>query len=75
MVALGHSWYPQECCSDKDCFEVACADLITQADGSIIYDGITFTKDKIKSSLDAMCHVCFSPTTRTPFCLFQSFSF
>lgn len=73
-VAWGHSWYPSWCCSDQDCLPVPCEDLLTQGDGSVIYDGITFAKEMVKESKDQFCHVCMT-AARTPLCLFQQFGF
>ena len=71
---LAHSWYPLECCSEKDCQPVACKDLLEQADGSFLYQGMKFTKDMIKPSLDQFCHVCFLEGAKTPLCIFIQLS-
>ena len=70
--ALAHSWYDYECCSDRDCFPVAVDDVVESADGSWKHlpTGTVFTKEKVKPSKDGRFHVCISPTTKTPFCIY-----
>lgn len=71
-LVYGHSWYPYDCCHDQDCFPIKCEDILEDINGNYIYDGLTFTKDKIKNSLDAMCHACIGKTSgmSIPRCLF-----
>lgn len=72
-AALGHSWYPSECCSDSDCKPIAC-DLLTELpNGMYSYGNVTFSKDQVKSSLDGKCHVCISEYesgNKIPRCVF-----
>lgn len=70
LIQKIHSWYPASCCSDKDCMPIPCDKLLEQNDGSILYEGIRFAANQIHPSLDAMCHVCFDPTSLTPYCVF-----
>ena len=63
--AKSHSWYPPECCSDKDC---APALAFFNKDGSITLTSIHGTatlpfdqKYKIQSSEDNDWHVCLIP--------------
>lgn len=72
-TVLGHSWYPHECCHDNDCFPVPCEDIEILANGNGLYEGFEFAKDKIKNSLDSMCHACIGweyGVQKIPRCLF-----
>ena len=66
---LGHSWYPINCCSDKDCKPVECEDLLTTIDGGAKYDKYNFRKDQVYPSQDSKCHVCINHYN-TPMCAF-----
>jgi hypothetical protein len=68
-TSIGHSWYPIECCSDEDCQPVPCWS-ITETDKGHKYFNIFFSKEKVKASKDAQCHVCINPNTSEPLCMF-----
>lgn len=68
-----HSWYPQHCCSDQDCKPVPCDQLIEAANGSFVWEGLTFLKNQVYPSLDQFCHVCHVGTTT--YCAFIQNSF
>lgn len=72
-TAFAHSWYPANCCSDHDCRPVACEELVSNADGTMEWDGLVFKR--VFPSQDAKCHVCFyeggENNTRIPYCAFQ----
>jgi len=56
---LAHSWYPQECCHDKDCHPVPCAELKVAAKGDVMWKGVLyFSGPMLRDSLDGQCHVC-----------------
>jgi hypothetical protein len=59
LVINIHSWYPYDCCSDKDCKPVNCSD-IDEGDKEYTYipTGDKFNKKLAKPSEDAKCHVC-----------------
>jgi hypothetical protein len=59
-AALAHSWYPYECCSNRDCHPVACEALIDGPDGSLRYGRTVFLKQQIRPSQDGDCHVCIN---------------
>ena len=42
-AAVAHSWYPHECCHDKECRPVPCAELHYDGD-SVRYGRIYFSK-------------------------------
>lgn len=71
MYLLAHNWYPADCCSDKDCYPIACKDIIQTSSG-YIWDGLAFATKMIRPSQDALCHVCYQVTEgiRIPLCLF-----
>jgi hypothetical protein len=65
--AYGHEWYPQHCCSDRDCHPVDCAEITTTPD-YYIWHTLRFPKNASYPSLDGACHVCTSGAM--PRCLF-----
>ena len=73
-AAVAHSWYPKECCHDKECRPVPCAELHYDGD-SVRYGRIYFSKRMIRQSHDEGCHVCYadpmgSIIPSVPFCVF-----
>lgn len=52
---LAHSWYPSQCCSDRDCAPVPCADL-----ERMIRSGEVDQKT-VRDSPDEECHLCTNP--------------
>jgi len=58
---LAHMGYDEKCCSDQHCHPVACEELIEQGK-NVIYHGLTFSGDMIKSAKDNLCHVCTMPS-------------
>lgn len=72
FIILIHSWYPSECCSEVDCKPIRCDELIEGPNGTFLYQGLTFLKEKVFTSLDAQCHVCIRELgdTLIPLCAF-----
>ena len=68
ITALGHSWYPWECCSGIDCKPVPCDSLIETKEG-IAYENYVFKDKQIRPSQDKFCHVCINNTNK-PLCVF-----
>jgi len=68
---LAHMGYDPKCCSDQHCHPVACEELIEQGK-NVIYHGLTFSGDMIKSSKDNLCHVCIAnnPGFQVPLCVY-----
>src|SRR5262249_14982024 len=59
IPALAHSWYPLACCSNMDCFPVACDQLVeTGSDWFYVPTGNLFKREQVQPSQDAHCHVC-----------------
>lgn len=69
-LILIHSWYPAECCSDRDCRPVPCEQLVEHGDGSVEYRGLSFTGTMVRNSLDGQCHVCLDEHNARPYCVF-----
>ena len=73
--ALAHMGYDLQCCSDQHCHPVSCEELIEQGK-NVIYHGMTFSGDMIKSTKDNLCHVCTMPSWsgERPLCVYIQFS-
>jgi hypothetical protein len=57
-TATAHSWYPKECCHDKDCRPVPCAEL-SYPDKDVVWRKfVYFSAPMIRESKDGDCHVC-----------------
>lgn len=59
-TALAHSWYPYECCSEKDCFPVPIRDVRVVPGGWNLSDGTHVKHDEARPSPDGQFHVCRS---------------
>lgn len=57
-AALAHSWYPYECCSERDCFPVAVEDVKTIPGGWSLEDGTFIGYREARVSPDGKYHVC-----------------
>ncbi len=76
VPAQAHSWYPKECCNEKDCHEV---DNVTEMpDGStqvrVGSDILSVPRTlKRRRSLDERYHVCYGKLNGTTsiYCFFQ----
>jgi len=70
--SLVHSWYPQSCCSDRDCHPVPCEDILEEPNG-YSYQGLLFGKEQVQLSKDRFCHVCIGKKPSglpNPYCIF-----
>jgi hypothetical protein len=56
--ALAHSWYPWECCSDRDCFPVEARDVRGVPGGWMLQDGTFIAFREARPSPDQNFHVC-----------------
>lgn len=73
----GKTWYPSECCEYlQHCKPVACDQILQTAKG-YLYQGLEFTGTMVKSSQDALCHVCMSSwqALKGPLCVFIQMNF
>lgn len=55
--ADAHSWYPSNCCGDKDCYPVPCDQIHSEGD-ALIWHNMSIAKFKAQASPDGQCHVC-----------------
>jgi len=71
-MLLAHSWYPSECCSERDCYPINCSE-VKKIDGGYNYKGIFFANSQVKQTPDEHvgCHACSSFGERQyGYCLF-----
>ena len=73
LVISAHSWYPQECCGEKDCHPIPCEELVQRPDGNYQWEQFTFKREQVRASLDKDCHVCVF-RNETPYCAFIQMS-
>jgi len=57
-LILIHSWYPNECCADKDCHPVPCDEISEGENGAMHWKNLIFEGGQIRTSPDGECHVC-----------------
>lgn len=57
-AALAHSWYPWECCSNRDCFPVEARDVREVSGGWLLADGAFVAYGDARPSPDGRFHVC-----------------
>jgi hypothetical protein len=75
-VMLAHSWYPRECCHEKDCLPVPCAELSYQDKDVVWRKHVYFSGRMIRESNDGNCHGCVekglnaSTIPYVPLCVF-----
>jgi hypothetical protein len=71
LTVLAHSWYPWACCHDQHCHPVPCETIKADRLG-LSWNGVIFTPEMIKDSLDEQCHVCIDTVGkyRYPYCVF-----
>jgi len=67
LLLLAHSWYPPQCCADKDCKEVPCSE-IARAGNVYLYHEMSFPSLSHAYSPDGKCHVCVYG--KIPRCIF-----
>lgn len=62
-AAQAHSWYPSECCSDRDCAPVPASTVREAPEGfTILPQGDFVPRGKEKFSPDGAYHVCRYPS-------------
>ena len=59
-LVLVHSWYPLDCCGDRDCRPVACSEFSADGNGGVMFRGRSVPRHQLRASQDAGCHVCSS---------------
>ncbi|MBF9235168.1 hypothetical protein [Microvirga alba] len=71
-LAMAHSWYPAECCSDRDCRELAedKGETVDETpDGWQLWDGRVIERGIAKLSPDKKFHLC-ETESKTILCFF-----
>lgn len=68
--ALAHSWYPPECCSDRDCSPFPAKDVVEQPDGWRLSTGEFVERGKEKISRDEDYHLCRLTPSSPIICFF-----
>ena len=73
-VTLAHSWYPAECCSDRDCEVVLEEWSVPEGMAIRTKHGIAIfpVNHPVRPSQDQHDHACFDPSTKRPICLFRA---
>lgn len=61
-VAWAHSWYPKECCSDRDSAELAAERVKVTPNGYVIDGRELIPFSKAQASPDEKFHACFPAT-------------
>lgn len=56
--ARAHSWYPWECCSERDCFPVEPNAVREVSGGWLLEDGTFVAYNEARPSPDGRFHVC-----------------
>lgn len=72
FLLLAHSWYPPECCSDRDCHAVPHSE-VRLVPGGYSYRGEFIPEAKARIGKDADYHVCFYPEGKL-ICFFKPYS-
>ena len=70
VTAQAHEWYPQECCSDRDCRAVD-APKIEVTTGGYLINGQYVPKESVRPSPDGDWHICELPLTKHILCVFE----
>jgi hypothetical protein len=68
LIVPVHSWYPNECCNQRDCREVSAP---MEKQGGYVFDnGQHVPYDKVRMSPDGKWHLCESIATKKLLCTF-----
>lgn len=74
-AARAHSWYPIECCSDRDCEPLPDDAVAIVAGGYLIKaTGELIAEQEARQGKDEVFHVCRSPVTGIRLCFFKPYS-
>ena len=58
MMLLAHSWYPVECCSEKDCEPLKADEVRDLPEGYLFPNGQTVPNNLTRQSRDGQYHWC-----------------
>lgn len=56
--ALAHSWYPAECCSERDCYPIEVHDVKAVTGGWLVERSTFITYAEARPSPDGKFHIC-----------------
>ena len=68
--ALSHSWYPSECCSERDCRELQPAEYRETPAGYVLWDGRVIPYGSTRPSPDGKPHLCERLIDKRVLCFF-----
>ena len=73
-AVLAHSWYPAECCSDRDCEVILEECEVPEGLALRTKHGVAIfpVNHPVRPSADQRDHACFDPSTKRPICLFRA---
>lgn len=69
LYLLAHSWYPPECCSDRDCEPVPDGS-VSRVQGGYQFEGQFIPDATVRTGQDLRFHACKSPSG-TLLCFFR----
>ena len=69
---LAHSWYPAECCSDRDCHPIPETEVRAMS-GGYLYKGRFIPEAKTRIGQDGSYHICYWPKDDV-ICFFKPYS-
>lgn len=69
---LAHSWYPPECCSDRDCWPIR-SEEVARVPGGYLLDGEFIPEERAKEGKDDRYHVCRFPFPKV-ICFFKPYN-
>jgi hypothetical protein len=70
-VSHSHSWYPWECCSDRDCNQINDSDVKETQEGfTYLPSGEFIERQSVKFSQDEHFHLCRNQSTQRIVCFF-----
>jgi hypothetical protein len=60
LIHKAHSWYPSDCCNEKDCRPIAADQVRETPSGYQLWDGREIPYPKARQSPDGEFHLCES---------------
>lgn len=71
LPAHGHSFYPWECCHDRDC-EAISSSRVEGVPGGYLIDGLHYVAERdARNSPDGQYHACFPKASTNPRCFWR----
>jgi hypothetical protein len=73
--AWAHSWYPLDCCSERDCRRIEASEVreLSYTQVLDLVTGTVVTGSKVRQSQDGDWHICnlFGDRKAKPLCVFR----